>query len=305
MKPLAVAAQEYLALRRALGFKLHHHTWWLPDFTSFMKTHRSSFITTELAVAWSRRSSSPHSWARRLGAIRSFALHRRASDPRTEVPSPDLIVHRKHRCAPHIYSDAEVGRLMTQAHVLPRPLSAVTCGTLIGLLATTGMRVGEALALDEDDVDFARGIITILGSKFGKARHVPLHASVVAALRRYAARRDELVRRRRSPSFFLSSTGTQVLHQNFHHVFLRVVRLSGVGAGDRRRPRLHDLRHTFAVNTLRDWYRANVDVDARLPVLSTYLGHVSPSTTYWYLTATPELLALAAKRSRRAWRSRP
>jgi integrase len=307
MKRLADAAQEYLALRRALGFKLRHETWWLPDFVSFLKRHRSSIITTELALRWAQQP--PHAasswWAKRLGAIRSFARHHLALDPRTEVPPPDLLPYRGRHQTPYIYSDKEICALVQKARCLPLPLQSATYATLIGLLAVTGMRVGEALALKKDDVDWGRSLLTVRHGKFQKSRHVPVHRSVLAALRGYSTRRDGLLRGRQSSSFFVSTVGTRVFEQNFGFVFRRLLQGTGVGAGNRRRPRVHDLRHSFAVKTLRNWYRAGVDVERRLPSLSTYLGHVAPSTTYWYLTATPELLALASKRAERAWKVRP
>lgn len=307
MKPLAVAASDYLALRRALGFKLYHQTWWLPDFVAYLDSHGSSTITTELALRWAQQPphADPSWWAVRLGAIRRFARYHQASDPRTEVPPADLLPYRARRLDPHIYTGAELSALLQEARRLRHPLSAATQTTTIGLLAVTGMRVGEALQLDEQDVDWRQSILTLRQSKFGKTRLVPVHHSTLAALRGYRQIRDRLCPRRHTPSFFVSSAGTRVIHQNFHHVFLRLVRLSGIGRGLPRRPRLHDLRHTFAVNTLRRWYQAGVDIERRLPWLSTYLGHVSPSTTYWYLTATPELLTLAAQRLERASKVQP
>jgi integrase len=306
MKRLAVAAAEYIALRRALGFKLYHQTWWLPDFVSFLEAHGSAVITTGLALRWAQQpaDASPRWWAAKLAAVRHFARHHSAFDPRTEVPPPDLLPYPRLRLTPHIYTSGEVAALMRQASRLSHPLQSTTYATLLGLLAVTGMRVSEALALDRDDVDWNRSLVTLRSSKFGKSRHVPLHRSTLDALGDYARRRDRLYRRRRSPSFFISTVGTRVFLQNFWYVFRRLSRLAGLDSGSGRRPRIHDLRHTFAMNTLRDWYRAGVDVERRLPWLSTYLGHVSPSTTYWYLTATPELLALAGARAERAWKVR-
>lgn len=306
MKRLADAATEYLVVRRALGFKLHHHTWWLPDFVSYLKAHGSSVITTELALRWAQQppDASPKWWASRLGAVRLFARHHRAFDPRTEVPPADLLPYSKQRSTPHLYTADEIAALMREARHLKSPLIAASYATLVGLLAATGMRVGEALTLDRDDVDWDQKLLTIRNSKFGKSRHVPLHRSALSALRDYARRRDRLRPHRRSAAFFLSSVGTRVIHQNFQHVFLRLLRLTGLDRGRGRRPRVHDLRHTFAMKIVRDWYRAGVDVERRLPQLSTYLGHVSPSTTYWYLTATPELLSAAGKRAERAWKVR-
>ncbi len=307
MKPLAAAAADYLRIRRTLGFKLYHETWWLPDFVAYLRSHRRSTITTELALRWAQQPADgdPNWWARRLGAIRRFAQYHHARDPRTEIPPPDLIPYRRQRQAPHLYTDEEVKALLQEARRLRDPLMAATYTTLLGLLAATGMRIGEAIALDQDDVDWCRSLVTVSKSKFGKSRHVPVHGSTLSALQDYAQKRDLLCPRRRTPGFFISRVGTRVIHQNFHHVFLRLLRLSGVGDGQGRRPRLHDLRHTFTVKTVREWYRTGVDVERRLPSLSTYLGHVSPSTTYWYLTATPELLTLAGDRLERAWKVQP
>ena len=304
MKPLLAAAADYLALRRALGFKLRHETWWLPDFVAYLSSHGSTTITTELALRWAQQpaDADPSWWAKKLGAIRRFARYHHACDPRTEVPPADLLPYRARRQTPHIYSDEEFAALLQEARRLPDPLTSASYTTLLGLLAATGMRVGEALGLDQQDIDWRQSLLTVRHSKFGKTRQVPVHPSTITALHEYVQARDRLRPRRRTPSFFISRVGTRVIHQNFHHVFLRLIHLSGIGAGPRHRPRLHDLRHSFAVKTLRDWYRAGVDVEQRLPWLSTYLGHVNPTTTYWYLTATPELLALAADRLERAWK---
>jgi integrase/recombinase XerD len=306
VKRLTRAAANYLALRRALGFKLRHQTWWLPDFIAYLETHRSSVITTELAMRWAQQPSDadPSWWAKRLGAVRQFAKYHRAFDPRTEVPPKGLIPAPRRRQRPHLYSDTEIKALMRQASALPHPLQAATYTTLIGLLATTGMRVGEAIALDENDVDCARSLVTVRDSKFRKSRHVPVHASTLAALSAYARRRDR-VRQRRSSSFFISLVGTRLHEQNVWRIFAGMRERAELTHQSGRPPRIHDMRHSFAVSTLRNWYRAGVDVEQRLPWLSTYLGHVSPSTTYWYLTATPELLALASKRAERAWKVRP
>lgn len=299
------SVEEYLALRRALGFKLRHETWFLPNFVAFLAEHGSTVITTELAVRWAQLPTGTTLgwWAHRLSSVRSFAKHRRAFDPRTEVPPPDIITYRAHRRTPHLYTTPEIATLLQLASNLSGPMRSTAYSALIGLLASTGMRAGEALGLDDDDIDWRRSLLTIRHAKFLKARLVPVHPSTLAALRAYVAQRDHLLPRRRGPALFVSGVGARIHHQNFNRVFIRLVRLSAIGcpAG---RPRIHDLRHTFAMRTLRDWYRSGLDVERRLPVLSTYLGHVSPSSTYWYLTATPELLALAAKRLDRVWKER-
>jgi site-specific recombinase XerD len=244
VKSLAVAAKEYLAVRRALGFKLRHHTWWLPDFVSFMRAEGSSVITTELALKWARQPTDASIcwWATRLAAIRHFAQHHRAFDPRTEVPPADLIPCRGQRRTPHLYTSDEITTLMREANGLSRPLRAASYATIVGLLAATGMRVSEALTLDDDDLDWDRALLTVRSSKFGKSRYLPLHRTTLVALRDYVQRRDQRRPHRRSPAFFLASTGTRVILQNFHQVFLKLLERTGLDRG-RRRPRIHDLRH--------------------------------------------------------------
>lgn len=304
---LSRSVEEYLALRRALGFKLYHETWFLPDFVAFLAAHGSSVITTELAARWAQEppGTSPYWWAKRLSAVRCFARHHRAFDPRTEVPPPDLITYRTPHRRPHIYTDEEVALLMREARGLPGAMRSGSYATLIGLLAATGMRLGEGIALNDEDLDWHRSLLTVRHAKFQKTRLIPLHESTLAALHAYKARRDRLCPRRCSRSFFVSGVGARIHLQNFQLVFLRLLRVAGLDTGPGRRPRIHDLRHAFALKTLRDWYRSGIDAERRLPWLSTYLGHVNPAATYRYLTATPELLALAGKRLERAWEVRP
>jgi integrase len=186
---------------------------------------------------------------------------------------------------------------MTAARTLASPLKAVTYETLVGLLATTGMRMGEAIRLDRADLDWNNGVLTVRSSKFGKSREVPLHPSTLGALRAYQRRCDQLCPRPKAPSFFISTTGTRLDQPTVGATFVMLARQAGLGPRSPRcRPRPHDLRHSFAVRTLLNWYRAGDNVESKLPLLSTYLGHVSPASTYWYLTAAPELLALASKR---------
>lgn len=299
------AVDEYLTLRRALGFRLYHETYWLPEFATFLKRHGGNTITADLALKWAVLPTGVDRswWGRRLGAVRQFARHHRAADPRTEIPSRDLIPFRTPRRTPYLYSSAEVGALMNAASRLPQPILAASYATLIGLLASTGMRVSEALNLDDRDIDDARGLIVVRGAKFNKTREVPVDATTLAALSAFVRRRNRLRIHTRSPSLFVSTTGARVRYTNFGHTFRRLLRV--VGIRQQPSPRIHDLRHAFAVNTLCDWYRSGLDVDPRMPLLSTYLGHVSPNTTYWYLKAVPQLVGLAAKRLERAWEQRP
>jgi integrase len=304
MSRLHEAVSQYLSLRRALGYKLERAGMLLPDFADFVKAQGGEHITTELALCWACQPTSASStwWAKRLGIVRRLAVHVRALDPRTEIPAT-LIPYRTQRRTPYLYSAADVRALMAECAALRGPLGPTTYATLIGLLAATGMRVGEAIALDRSDFDERQALLVIRHSKFDKSREVPLHSTTVDALRAYACERQRIHRRPQSPSFFLSSPGTRLRTQNVWATFAKLRRRAGLPSHPNP-PRIHDLRHSFAVATLLRWYRDGADVEAKLPLLSTYLGHVSPSTTYWYLTAHPELMQLAARRLERAWGER-
>lgn len=307
MSPLRGRLKEYLALRRALGFKLIRAARLLPDFVADLEHHHAPTLTTALALAWAQQppAGPPAWWAQRLSLVRGFARYLQAFDARTEVPPPSLVCAHRPRAIPYLYSDRDLARLLAAARQLHPRLRAATYSTLIGLLATTGMRVGEAIRLDRQDVAWAPRLLVVRDSKFGKSRELALHDTTIAALRAYATLRDRRLRAQ-SPSFFLSTAGTRLIYQNVHRTFFGLVRRAGLtprAAGGRPRP--HDLRHTFAVRTLLGWYQAGLDVEARLPRLSTYLGHVAPSSTYWYLSATPALMALVAQRLERAMGKQP
>ncbi len=303
MSALADALADYLTMRRALGFELAADGRYLPDLVAFIEEHGSDILTVELALTWARRPAGarPAWWAKRLGLVRGFARHLHALDARHEVPPPDLLPVPRGRPTPYLYSEADLDRLLGAARELPLPLKAATHATLIGLLAVTGMRVGEAIGLDRDDLDRAAGVLTIRGAKFGKSREVALHPSTLAALDAYERTRRRHHPHPRTSAFLVSTTGTRLLYSNVQLVFGRLLRAAGVAAPPGHPgPRLHDLRHTFAVRTLLEWYRAGLDVEARMHRLSTYLGHSDPAHAYWYLHAAPELLALAAERQERA-----
>jgi integrase len=301
MTRLRAQLRQYLEIRRALGYKLDRAGRLLPDFVTFVAQARAPFITTELALAWATHTPRPTpAWvAERLALVRGLAAYVHALDPRTEIPPATRGGHRRPRGTPYLYSTADVQALMDAAPVTLAPFKGATYRTLLGLLASTGLRVGEALALNDDDYQAVDGILRIRHAKFGKTRQVPLHPSTAGALVAYRRLRDRRFRPPRSPSFFVSRAGTRLHYKNVHPTFLHLVRTAGLARQRPRRPRLHDLRHTFAVQTLLDWYHAGVDVQARLPTLATYLGHVCPSSTYWYLTATPELLTVAHRRLER------
>jgi integrase/recombinase XerD len=302
MSPLHKVLAEYLVVRRALGFKLERAGHLLPHFIAFLDRHGARTVTTDLALAWARLPSAAHPdwWAARLGLVRSFAKYLQTLDPRTEVPPAQLTRRPVRRATPYLYSQAEVARLIHAAQGLRPLLRSQTYATLIGLLAVTGMRIGEAIGLDRLDVDCAHAVIVVRASKFGKSRELPLHKTTAMALAAHLRLRNKLCPHPRTPAFFVSQRGTRLIYQNVHFTFLRLARAAALRPRSVRcRPRIHDLRHTFAVRTLLDWYRRGSNVEAHLPRLSTYLGHSGPTFTYWYLSAAPELMALAAARLER------
>lgn len=300
MTALSAAVGDYLVVRRALGYKLARAEKLLGQFVAHCETVGAVTVTTEVAVAWAKLpvEGSAWWWSQRLGVVRAFASWQQASDPATEVPPPGVFGPAESmRAVPYLYTDAEVVALMDAAARLRYPLQRATYRTLVGLLAVTGMRVGEAINLDRGDVSWEQGQLTVERSKFNKSRNVVLHPSALDALRAYAKLRDELCPQPKTTSFLVSSAGTRLVYCGVWQMFHKLVGLAGLQArSERCRPRIHDLRHRFAVTTLVDWYSAGVDVEARLPALSTYMGHVDPKATYWYLTGAPELLALAARR---------
>jgi integrase/recombinase XerD len=305
MSALHDAADEYLSIRRAVGFKLARGEGLLLSFVDFADAQGATRVTSELALRWATlpAGASPSWWNSRLCVVRCFARHLSAADPSTEVPPLDLLPRvpaRTLRATPYLYSDAEIAALMDAAESKRFPLTAATCRTLIGLLAVTGMRVGEALRLEDADLDWARGVLIVRQSKFDRSREVPLHPSTLDALGAYVDVRDQRFPRPRSVSFFVSWTGTALSYRTVNGHFADLVDKAGLEPKSPRcRPRMHDFRHRFASETLQDWYRAGIDVQSRLPLLSTFLGHVDPISTYWYLSAKPELMASAAERLER------
>ena len=309
MTGLAKALDDYLALRRALGFKLLVTARELPKFVRFIEREGATFITTGLALRWAQEDpeASEVTHSDRLGMVRRFAAWRSSEDPRTEIPPARLLPRRYQRPAPYIYSDAEVASIVSSAAALPSRsgLRGLTFSTLFGLLAVSGMRLGEAVALDRSDVDLETGTLTIRVGKLGKSRIVPIHTTTKDILRHYADRRDTILTGGIAPAFFVSERRRRVSSWAAEDNFILVARTMGLRspATDGRRghgPRLHDLRHRFAVSTLVHWYRSGADVDREIPKLATYLGHSGPTEVYWYLQATPELLEVAPERSRRA-----
>ena len=301
MSALRAAAGDYLAMRRALGFKLTTQGRHLMSFVSFCEQRGAGHVTADLAIEWATRTSRGSGdevyQARRLDVVRIFARHLRALDPATEIPPEDVLSRRYGRMPPYLYSAQEIAALMSAAGRLTPALRAAGWRTLIGLLAVTGMRQGEACRLRRDDIDLEAGTIVIADSKFGKSRQVFLDPTAAGALRAWERARDQAFPRPRTDAFLVNGRGRPLDGGTIQHQFAALARTAGIQAPPGRRPaRLHDLRHTFTVATMLDWYRDGGSVQARLPLLSTWLGHVDPKSTYWYLQAVPELLALAAGR---------
>jgi len=302
MSAFRSTATDYLAIRRAVGFKLRRAEGLLFSFVGFLETERATRVTTQLAVRWATlpAGATPGWWNSRLCVARGFARHMSAIDPATEVPPTGLLARLgpgSSRAEPYLYSTAEVTALMVAARSIQSRFVAATCETLVGLLAVSGMRVGEALRLDVGDLDWARGALVIRDGKFNRSREVPLHESTLDVLRAYGRLRDERYPRPRSGSFFVTSSGRRLSYGTIRGHFEHLVRRAGLQPRSARcRPRLHDFRHRFACATLEDWYLSGADVQAKLPLLSTYLGHIDPISTYWYLSGKPELLTLAASR---------
>jgi integrase/recombinase XerD len=297
MSGLQAHVDDYLRLRRALGFKLREDERLLGQLVGYLDAAGARTVTSELAIGWARLPVGvhPNQWAKRLRIARGFAAYLQTIDPTAEIPPPDVFPVRRQRATPYLFSEQDIRRLLAEARRSRNPMRAASYEALFGLLAVSGMRIGEALALERSDVDLDAGLITIRKPKGDRARLLPLHPTATEALRRYTSARDRLCPRPRTRAFFLSSAGTPVLGVSLRAAFREITTRMGIRT-EAVRPRIHDLRHRFAVQTLIDWQRSGVNVDERIATLSTYLGHISPADTYWYFSASPELMALAADR---------
>jgi integrase len=313
MNTLRQALDEYLSLRRHLGFKLREAGKALLDFVAFMEQQEAPFITEALALAWAQqpRDAQPAHWAQRLSFVRGFARYRSAIDLRTQIPSPGLLPFQTKRARPYLYTDEEIARLLRAALDMPHryergALLPWVYYCLFGLLSVTGLRLGEARNLELQDVDLEAGVLSVRGAKFGKTRLVPLHASTCQVLTEYLAKRQAHWDGRAVSSYlFVSSWGHRLDNAQIHRAFYALSRQVGLrGASERHGPRLHDFRHRFATNTLVNWYRADQDPERLLPLLSAYLGHVHVADTQWYLEGCPELMHEAMQRLERRWEGR-
>ena len=319
MSPLQKSVADYLELRRELGFKLARNETRLRTFLTFLAERKATQITTKLALQFATHDPrlAQKTMALRLSAVRGFARYHTGNDPTTEVPALDLWPARAWPARPYLYSETEIVRLLRAARNYPswqrfpgpwwHRCQGWSWYCFYGLLVVTGMRVGEVRQLCDDDVDWKEGVVTVRQGKFGKSRLIPLHRTMVRALAAFVMHRDRFfarVRPQLKPQrLFVSSCGTPICITEVNRTFLRISRRIGLRAADARKgPRLHDLRHRFAIETLLRWYRSGEQVDRLLPVLSTYLGHTHVSGTYWYLRCTPELMTAAGHRLEQRWK---
>lgn len=293
------ALGDYLRIRRQLGFELARAGRDLEDFVGFLEEAGAERITAELALKWAMRpiNASSYYWRMRLGTVRGFARYLATVDPSSEVPHADLLPATYVRVAPYLYSEAEIVALMTATDMFGPPLLRATYRAVIGLMASTGIRIGEALGLDRHDVDLVDGALHVRAGKQRKHREVPVHPTTADALREYGRERDRRAPALETPAFFVSHQARRIEPKQFNKNFARLIQEIGLeGHGHRKRPRPHDIRHTFAVRTLMNWHRDGADVQREIPRLSTYLGHAEPVYTHWYLEAAPELLQIVGQR---------
>jgi integrase len=294
--------QDYLATRRQMGFHLAIAGRQLLAFARFTdRTGHRGPVTFELAVRWAQ--SSPRAtrltWARRLELLRPFTKYRSQFDAGTEIVPRTFFGPAHRRLIPHIYTEQEIACLLQAASSLPpvgglRPL---TYHTLFGLLAVTGLRFSEALNLKPQDVALEHALLTVRQTKFRKSRLVPLHPTTAAALKRYAEARQRKLGGVNIEAFFVSDRGKPLAERTVHHTFQKLrAQMGWVARGGHAAPRIHDLRHTFICHGMLRSYRQQQPIDNMIDALSTYVGHAKVSDTYWYVTATPELMAVAAQR---------
>jgi integrase len=304
LSPLRDALERYISMRRGFGHKLKCEALLLSRFVTRMDQQGATIITSKLALDWATQETRPPTWPGRLSAVRGFARHLSSTEPRTEIP-PWGILAAAQRRTPYIYSDREITSLLDAMLEYPsaKGLHRWTYYCLFGLLAVTGLRVSEAFKLKREDVDLDAGVLTIRDTKFGKSRVVPIHSTTASVLSDYATRRDALRSTPISPAFFVGEQGRELNHGAIYLAFCTISRQIGLRhSGDAYSgPRIHDLRHSYAVATLIRWYRDGEDVEQLLPVLATYLGHGDINATYWYLSACPELMEHAARRLETRW----
>lgn len=296
MKSLTTSLHEYLKVRRSLGYQFNTLEEYLKKFIAYMKKKSCDYISVKLAVEWATlpQNAKRSTWSRRLSMVRRFAQYRKIEDPRTEIPPLYPLSQRSNRPIPYIYSDKEIHRLLDACQLLSsRGLRHHTYFTFFGLMAVTGCRISELISLNRDDLDVKNQWIMIRHSKYNKSRLLPLHQTTVQQLKKYNKIRDQFPVHDVN-AFFLTDRGKRITKWDTRTAFIRISKQIGLrGPFDSHGPRIHDIRHSFAVKTLLNWYREGIDINQKISLLSTYLGHKKPSDTYWYITGTPELHAQA------------
>lgn len=305
MSRLSQELDRYLAIRRSLGFELRTDERVLRRFIEHADKVGTDYVSSEIFIGWrsSFGEANQHTWSRRLGMVRIFAQWLHGIDHRHEVPSVDLIPSRRRRKSPYIYTQDEIRSIVETASTLPatNSIRSLTYPVLFGLIAVTGLRISEAISLDSNDVDFETGVLTLRKGKLGRARLIPVSTTTTLKLAAYAKERDRLLERCSQP-FFVQDHGERVTDCSARYNFASVCQALGLRERQifnkhGRGPRIHDMRHTFAVRTMLNWYRSGMDPTREMIKLTTYLGHASPEHTYWYIEAVPELLALASERA--------
>lgn len=299
MKSLTASLKEYMTLRRSLGYQLNATEYNLKKFIKYLKKKSYQYITVKLALEWATlpQNVKRSHWSQRLSIVRQFSRYRMAEDSRTEVIPPHLLSQQPSRAIPYIYSNKEIFQLLEACKSLSSlGLRHHTYFAFFGLMAVTGCRIGELISLNRDDFDVKNNWIIIRNSKCNKSRLLPLDKTTILQLKKYSEIRDQFPAHDVN-AFFLADKGTRITIWGARIAFIRISKQIGLrGQLDTHGPRIHDIRHTFAVNTLLNWYRKGINVDKKIMLLSTYLGHKKPTDTYWYITGTPELLAQATNR---------
>lgn len=305
MKTIHEGVADYVAMKRAMGFSFYYQELKLKSFCKFLKAKKRKRFTAELAKTWAlegrKRPDSLSSG--KLSVVRAFAVYWQSIDPHTELWPENLWPIRYKRKNPYIYNRAEIHKILKGCEELEPEgsLHPLTFSTLFGLIATCGLRLSEAVELQKQDVDLKNGVITIRRTKFNKTRILPIHPTTVKVLANYVVTRNRffenyLSKHVRSEHFFISNNETPIANGVAEWTFNKIALQCGIRKESRKGPRIHDLRHTFVVNSLEDCFRQGKDVETLLPVLSTYMGHAQPGSTYWYMTITPELMSLASER---------
>lgn len=301
-------ADNYLSERRGLGYILRSPGQSINEFAHYVDTFNCKRpLTVEVMANWAKqdkfKSNNPLTWAHRLKKLRPFARYLQQFEPETEVPDKSVFGSVSYRLAPHIYTEKEIIDLLSAAHHLKQKndLYCATYETLFGLLASTGIRISEAVHLINNDVDLKHGMLTIRQTKFAKSRYVPLHSTTTEALKKYYLVRNSYVETTGDTSFFIISHGQNIgqplTTRQVRYVFSKLRnQLNWVNRGGHDAPRIHDLRHTFIVRRMMLWHSQDMNIDQHILSLATYVGHSSITNTYWYLTCAPELMALAGNK---------